>query len=140
MEPEGKVTHEATASGGDIDGVVASQPAKDAERYNFPDPGGIPIGAGPDPTAKPHLGKSLYEVRLPSPGRIVAYVISERESRPAIVVSTDGGTRANLRVFTAPGDGQYWSLPNFDQRNGAIWMPDVEVGTSIGTWHWPERA
>lgn len=102
-----------------------------------PDPGGI--AAEPDPTAKPYQGKSLYEVRLPTPGRIVGYIINEEEARPAIVTSTDGGTRVNLRVFVEPRDGQNRTLPNFDQRNGATWMPNVEMGTSPGTWHWPER-
>ncbi len=95
----------------------------------------------PNPAAKPYPpnAKSLYEVRLPTPGRIVAYIINEEEARPAIVTSTDSGTRVNLRVFVEPRDGQNRTLPNFDSRNGASFVPNVEMGTSPGTWHWPER-
>lgn len=68
-------------------------------------------------------------------GRIVHYVLSDNEHRPAIIVGAYGNNIVNLQVFT---DGD-----NDSQAFGTVWRSSVEQDEEFkeqGTWHWPERA
>lgn len=77
-------------------------------------------------------------------GRIVHYVMTTGEHRPAIVVKVwnkESGV-VNLNVFTDWGNDMK-SSDGSPLKSGDIWATSVlpdEVEKIIGTWHWIEKA
>ena len=78
----------------------------------------------------------------PSVGRIVHYVLPNKEHRAAIIVKIPadgndlGKEMVNLSVFTSWID----DAAAYDTR-GLVYQPYVEhdEGCEIRTWHWAER-
>jgi len=89
----------------------------------------------------PATGARVQPAQVPSPGRIVHYVLPDDnrnagEHRPAIVVrvwdQSGPEQRLNLQVFTdEQNDG--WAA-------GTQWRTSVRFDpeAGLGTWHWPE--
>lgn len=72
----------------------------------------------------------------PTIGRIVHYVLSDNEHRPAIITYVFSSNIVNLQVFN---DGHNDNQPSLA---GTSWRSSVEQDEEFkeeGTWHWPER-
>lgn len=91
---------------------------------------------------------------LPTMGRIVRYVMSDGQLRPAIVVAISKDSSlmgraadmpvpaddtCDLQVFVTPHDGSHFCVTS--KVMCTLWAPAVEYhpDKKIGTWHWPER-
>lgn len=82
-------------------------------------------------------------------GRIVHYVLSNGEHRPAIVVKVWGSAACdgyiNLQVFTDGANDIDAMLSDADEtniRSGICWITSVcyDENKANHTWHWIEKA
>jgi len=82
--------------------------------------------------------------KMPSPGRMVHYVLKNGEHRPALVLRTWSATCVQLAVFLdgANDNGQVpYETYYFQNGNLTVWKTSVmqdEETKAQATWHWPE--